>query len=197
MKYYKLLKDLPTFKAGDEFYISEKDGGLVRASDDTYAYSRLALEKCPNILKDGEWFEKMPEESKRWRAKRCEKYHFINDCGVICAEVEWGDDIDGFRHATGDYFKTEEEAEAYKEYLLAKQVLLDDAKGFVPDWKNFNQAKFEVFYDHGEKTLDYSEAGDFQTIGAIYFGTEEDIRESFEKHKDQWEIVRKYEMGSR
>lgn len=49
----------------------------------------------------------------------------------------------------------------------------------------------------GGETLDYLEAGDFQTIGAIYFETEEDIRESFEKHKEQWEIVRKYEMGSR
>ena len=28
MKQYKLLKDLPTFKAGDEFFISEK-GNLI------------------------------------------------------------------------------------------------------------------------------------------------------------------------
>ena len=191
MKHYKLLKDLPTFKAGDEFYISEKDGGLVRASDDTYAYSRLALEKCPNILKDGEWFEKMPEESKRWRAKRCEKYHFINDCGVICAEVEWGDDVDGFRHATGNYFKTEEEAKTHKEYLLAKQVLLDDAKGgkWAKDGSNWH-ASYDVIRWVSYWSYNYNP-------GQIYFKDEESLEKSLEEHKDQWEIVRKYEMGGR
>lgn len=190
MKHYKLLKDLPTFKAGDEFYISEKDGGLVRASDDTYAYSRLALEKCPNILKDGEWFEKMPEESKRWRAKRCEKYHFINDCGVICAEVEWGDDVDGFRHATGNYFKTEEETKARKEYLLAKQVLIDDAEGGK---YKCNEINYYAFYAVNKKYLIVFCRS--YTPGNIYFKDKESLKKSLEKHKEQWEIVRRYEMG--
>lgn len=203
MKHYKLLKDLPTFKAGDEFELNERGHlvfvrGAEESKDDQslVAYAGSTLEKFPSILTD--WFEEIEEyKNKRWRAKENGGHYFVDDWGDVDYNYDAGFPPSTFRYNIGDYFKTEEEAEAYKEYLLAKQVLLDDAKGFVPDWKNFNQAKFEVFYDHGGKTLDYLEAGDCQTIGAIYFETEEDIRESFEKHKDQWEIVRKYEMGSR
>jgi hypothetical protein len=202
MKHYKLLKDLPTFKAGDEFELNEK-GHLVfvRGTQEVeegqtlIAYTSYTLEKFPNILKD--WFEEMPEQYKRWRAKENGGHYFVDDWGDVDYNYDAGFPPSTFRYNIGNYFKNEEEAEAYKEYLLAKQVLLDDTKGFVPDWKNFTQAKFEVFYDHGEKKFDYLEAGDCQTVGAIYFETEEDIKESFEKHKEQWEIVRRYEMGSR
>ena len=32
-------------------------------------------------------------------------------------------------------------------------------------------------------------------LGQIYFKDEESLRKSLEEHKEQWEIVRKYEMG--
>ena len=31
--------------------------------------------------------------------------------------------------------------------------------------------------------------------GVIYFRDEESVEKSLEEHKEQWEIVRKYEMG--
>ena len=51
MKRYKLLKDLPTFKAGDLFYISEH-GALVHDDGDfgVMAYARRTLDMFPNIL---------------------------------------------------------------------------------------------------------------------------------------------------
>lgn len=71
MKRYKLLRDLPTFTAGDEFYLA-KNGDLVyveglpegtkRLPQYFVAYSKSTLEKFPNILKD--WFEELPERSK-------------------------------------------------------------------------------------------------------------------------------------
>lgn len=61
MKRYKLLKDLPTFKAGDLFYISEY-GALVYDDGDggVMAYARQTLDMFPNILT--EWFEEIQEE---------------------------------------------------------------------------------------------------------------------------------------
>lgn len=55
MKRYKLIKDLPTFDAGDTFEL--KDGGLFREEDSVYAYSHRTLAKFPSILKD--WFEEI------------------------------------------------------------------------------------------------------------------------------------------
>ena len=72
MKRYKLLKDLPTFKAGDMFYISQY-GALIYDDGDfgVMAYSQSTLEKFPNILK--EWFEEIQEEptdSIHWKPKK-------------------------------------------------------------------------------------------------------------------------------
>ena len=61
MKFYKLKKDLPTFKKGELFYLNEH-GSLYRLKDDLMAYYHTTVAKFPNILKD--WFEPAPEP---WR----------------------------------------------------------------------------------------------------------------------------------
>lgn len=58
MKYYKLVKDLPTFKAGELFRIAPS-GSLVNVPSSVVAYSVTTLEKFPNILED--WFMEVPE----------------------------------------------------------------------------------------------------------------------------------------
>lgn len=55
-KRYKLKRDLPTFKAGDIFYLSDA-GNLLRESDNIAAYSWSTIDKFPNILTD--WFEEI------------------------------------------------------------------------------------------------------------------------------------------
>ena len=56
MKRYKLKKDLPTFKEGEIFYLSD-NGNLIRESDNIPAYSWSTIDKFPNILTD--WFEEI------------------------------------------------------------------------------------------------------------------------------------------
>lgn len=75
MKRYKLIKDLPTFKAGDTFHI-ENDGCLylddecVRDSEHWHyhlmAYHKNTLDRFPNIL--GDWFEEIPEPQSNFDA---------------------------------------------------------------------------------------------------------------------------------
>ncbi len=61
LKQYKLKRDLPTFKAGDEFIIC--CGNLIEVKPDgtlgVCAYSGTTLKKFPNILTD--WFEEVKE----------------------------------------------------------------------------------------------------------------------------------------
>lgn len=58
MKYYRLTKDLPTFKKGELFYISDY-GNLISCKDkNVIAYTGTTLTKFPNILED--WFEEVP-----------------------------------------------------------------------------------------------------------------------------------------
>lgn len=154
MKLYELLKDLPTFSAGDAFYL-DSNNNLRQKWSDIMAYNHHTLEKFPNILKD--WFEEIPEEPKEWR--REEK--------------------------TGDYIK----------YLIAREILLDDARG--GKWKK-NGINICMYYDHSTNEWAFdSTVNDMHTIGVIYFQNEEDAQKSLDDHKKQWEIVRKYGMGEK
>lgn len=88
MKKYKLKKDLPTFRAGDEFRL--EDSGLwkdVGEMKPIMAYSRSILEKFPNILTD--WFEEISEERTE------KKYKVLKDCinPINVSTVKEGDII--------------------------------------------------------------------------------------------------------
>lgn len=190
MKYYKLLKDLPTFKAGDLFYINPDQGCLVQKDTLILAYAKRTLDKFPNILTD--WFEEIEEsKNKRWRAEYGEGYWYVSDGGYICRGTEDRHDVDDHRFLTGNYFKTRKEAEAYKEYLLARQVLLDDADGgkFVLIGKNLS-GDYNDFYRVWNIHSD-----NLYRSGVIYFQDEDAFRKSLKEHEEQWKIVRKYEMG--
>lgn len=62
MKYYKLLKDLPAFKAGDIFVL--KKDGLYLERSRVMAYHKQTLKKFPNILTD--WFVIEEEEKGKF-----------------------------------------------------------------------------------------------------------------------------------
>lgn len=195
MKYYKLVNDIPMFKKGDLFFIHPEEGCLLQKDTLRLAYHKKTLEKNPEILK--EWFEVAPEEYKRWRAGNNGKYWYLDGYGSVdyCYE-DIGNEEDN-SYDIGNYFRTEEEAKVYKEYLLARQVLLDDAEG--GKWKRESSPWIEcsnwyACYNGSlqewvlDRSLSYCQ-------GSIYFKNKEALRESLKIHKEQWEIVRKYEMG--
>ena len=164
MKRYKLLKDTPTLKAGTIFeeVVGDFDG-LKGLARITPIGAKTSPQFTINDIDNfGEWFEEIHEKHERWRGGR-------------------GD----------SYFKTEAEAESYKKYLTARQVLLDDAEGgkFVPGGDNW----------YNSYCLCLEAWSTFSTWyyypGAIYFKSEEALLKSLKEHEEQWEIVRKYEMG--
>lgn len=191
MKYYKLVNDIPMFKAGDLFFINPDQGCLVQKDTLRLAYHKKTLEKNPEILKD--WFEEIEEsENKRWRAKYGKKYWYLCDYGIAFSNTECGNDIDDFRYIVGNYSKTEKEAENYQEYLIARQVLLDDAEG-----GKFSDSYGAWYAIYSLIVKDYRTTYTFSCYfpGVIYFRTGKALKKSLKIHKAQWEIVRKYEMG--
>lgn len=183
MKRYKLTKDLPTFNKGDTFQLDEDLGCLVREKDRGVAYGPYALEKF-NILDSG-WFEEIPEECERWRAKKGKRYWWVQNDGWVADDCEIRADVDDGRYELGNYFKTEEEAEKATNWLKTFAILRDDTKGFKPDWEDSNQNKWYVLYDHAGKELDYNYARVFQTE-FLYFATREDAEASIKNHKQEW-----------
>lgn len=133
MKRYKLERDLPTFKAGEIFYLSDT-GNLIRESDNVPAYSWATLEKFPNILTD--WFEEVNEPT-RWKPEIDQEYYCLGSDGSVMGD-EWVNlSIDRNRLKIGNCFQTEEEAEKAVEKLKAWKRLKDSGFKFK-DWNKSN-----------------------------------------------------------
>lgn len=201
MKRYKLLKDLPTFKAGEEFFISDS-GNLIAGTPsnpkritvetlygipkkiELMAYAQETLEEFPNILTD--WFEEVKATSS--------EYYYITDDGNVDFVVEEEPNLSRRRKAIGNIFETKEEAEKYLAYLKAKTIIKKDAKGFKP---NRNDGWLYGYYFgawnyHDEKPL--SNRSNCQVgVSSIKFKTLVDIEESFKKHSEEWKTYLTYE----
>lgn len=199
MKKYRLKKDLPTFKAGEEFYISDY-GSLVKI--DKYvdgnpygkicAYSPPNLVKYPNILTD--WFEEITEEPKTvWDLEEGDLAYVIRtiarDISII--EVCWNDTwvVD---RTIGNTFLTREEAEKELARRKARQILLRDTKGFKPDWENTsvydNNLVYMVYYDHRQNILLVNAYAINHFPCDIWFATKADAEASIKVHKKEWKV---------
>lgn len=195
MKRYKLKKDTPTLKAGTIF---------VEEGDNFNDYKELVQVVpygCPNrpffavseINNFDDWFEEIHEYKRRRAEIGSQYYYYIDDSGNIECKYDYDNLWDNYRHDTGNYGLIKKELEAKREYDIARQVLLDDADG--GKWKK-DGTNLYVYYDHNiDEWIPYKDIDNIQIIGAIYFQDEEDAQKSIKEHKEQWETVRKYEMG--
>lgn len=211
MKRYKLLKDLPTFKAGEEFFIS-KSGNLIAGTPsdpkqitvetrygfpmkiDLMAYAQETLEEFPNILTD--WFEEIEE------LKMPKEFFFISVNKVVNVNYNsfsfdeesrqnYRDIIEKYK-SVGNCFKTKEEAEEYLEYLKAKVIIEQDAD-FYPDWSDLDEEKYYGFWNWNVDEIDCGYTyGDKQSD--MYFKSEKDIKESFKKHPEEWKVYLFHEL---
>lgn len=187
MRYYKLLKDLPTFKAGGLFYISEygalvyDDGGFG-----VMAYAQSTLEKFPNILT--EWFEEIeePTDSVHWNLKRNDTYWYIDYWGKVSCRNYTDAIIDRLNIDNGNVYHTKEEAEQALERKLA-EVRLRKTSTFKPDFENGNGG-WAVYYDHGRETLAVCELADCDAGEPVRYATREEAEKSIEENREDWKI---------
>ena len=175
-KKYRLLKDLPFAKAGEEFKEMHDDGRIVLAPED---WDQHRHEIDINDIKNfDEWFEEI---------KELEQIYYVDSLGGYVSEVE----LIGFPtlvanlKSIGNYFETREEAEKYLKYLKAEAIIKQDTKGFKPDWDEPFERKIYGMWNVTKNRLDYIEDA-FSITDSIYFNTVEDIKESFKKHPEEW-----------
>ena len=88
--------------------------------------------------------------------KKGEVYYFVDSAGYISHTCWAGGEDDLFRFNTGNCFKTEQEAEEYKENLLTKQALKDLVlelnNGVEIDWNDCNR-KYFIYLRDSEEVL--------------------------------------------
>jgi hypothetical protein len=90
------------------------------------------------IAKLQEQIAKMEEPKqktvKRWRAEKGRSYWYIENNGVIYSAKDSKSIWDNFFYSTGCYFKTKEEAEAYRDKLIKIQAIKDRIADLNGGW---------------------------------------------------------------
>lgn len=186
MKRYRLKKDLPTFKTGDEFYRGESGHLFAKGANggqDIIAYRDETLAKFPNILK--EWFEEIPEEPKTvWDLEDGDSYFCLCSDGSIL-ECTWSNHHGpcSIGRDCGSVFLTEQDAKKELARRRAEVILRRDAKGFKP--RPHYQGTC-VYYDHKRNSLDFSDC--IYADGTIRFAIHSDVHASIKAHPKEWLI---------
>ena len=188
MKRYKLLKDIPFAKAGDIVEMWS-DGTMAFAGEPD-----LPRSNKEDIRMFPQWFKEVE------RVIVPDKYYYID----LISDMIFSSAKDGFasdekREAmfqncskNGIAFETFMEAEEYLKYLRAKEVIKQDTKGFKPNWKNCEN-KYYGYWNSVKDSLGYL-VSYITKYSDICFKTEEDIKESFKKHPDEWKTYLTYEQ---
>jgi hypothetical protein len=179
MRYYKLLKDTPIAKAGEIFQQSIGiRGGKEEPVFVTISHSTAGL--WANDIKNfDDWFEEI--------------YDVIWAINTLNSRIE---EISNTQYSElaienlkslGLLFATEEEAEKHLERLKARAILIQDTKGFKPDWSNINEEKYYGVWNAKTGELDCLSRMSIKHDD-IYFETVDDIGYSFKTHEKEWKI---------
>lgn len=187
MKTYKLLKDLPFAKAGEElcFKHDEETGYFTLYKD----LNKMSLGDLHEgfIENFDEWFEKVKEPKIYFTID-----FFRKESIQISEEGIMGWAIDNIK-SLGFLFETQEKAKKHLKYLQMKEVIKQDTKGFKPDWQNTDEEKYYGEWDFDNRAPRIGLLNNFKEP-QIYFKSYKDIKESFKKHPNEWKTYLTYEQ---
>ena len=80
------------------------------------AEEKALIEEKVKAINEKYWIK------KRWRANKYDHYHFLGNVFEIQESVEMGFVEDIERYQDGNYFRTKEEAEEYRDYIVKKSL---------------------------------------------------------------------------
>ena len=184
---YELKEDWSSFKAGERFTTSSYDNLYKLVNDDgKLADGKLVLAKIqPDLLT-------VVDGGHAWRPSEDGSYHYIDSDGMVLNEEYYikDDHTDKGRLAIGNCFKTAKEANDVRDWLKARQKLVESGAMFVNalDVDSDEVKHFEVYLD-GDGMLLVSECYLRKNIvveKSLCFSNRELAKQSIKEHKDDW-----------
>jgi hypothetical protein len=80
----------------------------------------------------------------------CTAYYYVHDSNIVEESFWTNSDYERTRFLMGNYFINEEDAEKYRDYLIAlqsvRQFILEEGLDFRPDWYDKKQDKYTISY---------------------------------------------------
>jgi hypothetical protein len=186
MKRYKLLKDLPTIKAGEIFKemvtgYNEKNL-LVRIAPLNAKSPRLKVQDIDNF---DEWFEEIqePTDDIHWKPRIGDRCFILENTNIRPA-LYTGMLRDYNAWRTGKVFRTEEECEKALDRELA-EVRLRRTSTFKPDFENDNGG-WVVYYDPRKKRLEVQEVYRLEYGEIVRYQTKKEAEKSIKENEKDW-----------
>ena len=182
---YKLLKDLPTIKAGTIFQeiTREVDGSKILKEYNSNNKITILVNEIKNF---DEWFEEVEEmvNSIHWKPKYGDKYFHGDTFGNV-SESTWEDKVGDMKRLNlGLVFSTEKGYKQARDRRLA-EVRLRQTSTFEPDFKNGNGG-FAVGYDYCLKELFPVEISGADYGEIVRYTTKIDAKKSIKENREDW-----------
>lgn len=180
MRLYKLLKDLPTVKAGAIFKEKIKIDGtrVLKACESGRKHSILVRE----IDNFDEWFE--PTDSINWNLKWNDTYWYIDYFGKVSCRNYTDAVIDRLNIDNGNTYHTEEECKEAHERKLA-EVRLRKTSDFEPIFES-EYGGWIVYFDHENRMLDCTKVFSCDRGEPVRYATKEDAERSIKENRADW-----------
>ena len=142
MKKYKVIKAI--------------DIGNIRYSPGIVANEEMGIVKFleENNLVDKYLEEVEPKLSyKPFSPKEEDDYFFIDTWGLVLSSVYYSyGKINKWQAESGNCFRTKEEAEYYRDWLIARKRIMDSLDS-ESSWENPKQKKWTIYYDYTNRHL--------------------------------------------
>lgn len=179
---YKLLKDLPTIKAGTIFQeiTREVDGSKILKEYNSNNKNTMLVSEINNF---DEWFEEITD-SIHWKPKWGDRYYHLDYLGYVHLTTWEDDNADVNRLDLGFIYPTEEACRKAKERRLAK-VRLQRTSTFKPDFENGNGG-WIVFYNYKHRKLDTVPDFSIDSGEPVRYKTIEDAKKSIRENREDW-----------
>ena len=185
---YKLKEDWSSFKAGEKFTASSYGNLYQLVNDDgKLADGKLVLAKIqPDLLT-------VVDSGRVWRPNEDGAYHYIDSDGMVLNEEYYieNDHTDKGRLAIGNCFKTAQEANNMRDWLKARQNLINSGARFINTIDVISsQSYYSVYYtiDCGDLVIEDDAYVGENTVGdkRLYFDNRQLADRSIKERRDDW-----------
>ena len=130
------------------------------------------IEKVINNMSDDEFNELLNElgVKEQWVPEYDERYWYVATSGYVFDSIWLNDKFDRHILLMNNVFKTEEEAKVQLDFNIEKAKLIKEIEDSsdVIDWKNVNQIKYYLYYDHYGEEIDINSCRQYATQGTTH-----------------------------
>jgi hypothetical protein len=132
------------------------------------------IEKAINNMSDDKFNELLNElgvkVDKQWEPEYEERYWTNLGTGIVHDFYWVNSSADNYRLLMNNVFKTEEEAEAQRDFNIEKAKLIKEIEDSsdVIDWEDLGQEKYSMYYIHDEGIIDTDMNRVFEKQGVTY-----------------------------